>query len=281
MYFNKLTRGFGLLSLLLAGAVLYALLASTPWIGEAYADAASCAAGLGQPLPAESTGTGLPNRFDMLSWNIQKSGSQDWDTDLLRLGADSDLLFIQEASREAQTATALPQALYQAFAAGYSAGGIQTGVLTLSTVAPSVQCSLTSWEPWLTTPKATNITEFPLENRNQRLLAINLHAVNFSVGTEEFHAQIHTLGTLLDAHEGPVIAGGDFNTWNRKRTRLLESFMASHGLEAVEFQPDLRTTFFRKPLDHVYLRGLRAVSASVVHVSSSDHNPLLVSMELL
>ena len=34
------------------------------------------------------------------------------------------------------------------------------------------------------------------------------------------------------------------------------------------------------PLDHVYVRGLRAESAEVIPVDSSDHNPLRVKLAL-
>ena len=57
--------------------------------------------------------------------------------------------------------------------------------------------------------------------------------------------------------------------------------MSEHGLLAVEFAPDLRTTAFGRALDHIYVRGLSPAEARVVPVSSSDHNPLLVRLQIL
>ena len=240
-------------------------------------EALSCSSALGQPTAIETPG--LANPIRLLSWNIQKSQSPGWDDDLRKIGHDRHLLLIQEASTRALIANSLPQALYQAFAAGYTTSSQTTGVLTLSSVEPSLQCNLTSWEPWLGTPKATNITEYLLADSEHRLLVINLHSVNFTVGTEDFAAQIEALAPLFATHRGPLLVAGDFNTWSESRLSHLQNFMGSHQLSAVDFNPDNRTTFWNTPLDHVYLRGLRALEARAVLVDTSDHNPLLLTVE--
>lgn len=241
-------------------------------------EALACGEALAQPLPGARAG--LDRELQVLIWNIQKAGNSGWDSDLGTIGANSDLLLIQEASVQAMIADALPQPLYQAFAAGYINNQNETGVLTLSAVEPSLHCNLTAWEPWLGTPKATNITEYPIEGIDRRLLVINLHAVNFSVGLEDFELQVKALEPLLSRHIGPVIAAGDFNTWSDNRTQSLHDFMTKHQLASVPFQPDDRTRFWNSPLDHVYLRGLNLVQASTIKVESSDHNPLLITVEI-
>jgi len=241
-------------------------------------EAQACGEGLAQPLP--SLQAGLNRQLQVLVWNIEKAGNPGWDSDLGTLGADSDLLLIQEASVQASIADALPQPLFQAFAAGYINSKTETGVLTLSTVEPSLHCNLTAWEPWLGTPKATNITEYPIDGLDRRLLVINLHAVNFSVGLADFETQVKALEPLLNRHIGPLIVAGDFNTWSNNRSRSLNAFMAKHQLLPVVFEPDHRTQFWNLPLDHVYLRGLDLVEASTIEVQSSDHNPLLITVEV-
>jgi endonuclease/exonuclease/phosphatase (EEP) superfamily protein YafD len=171
--------------------------------------------------------------------------------------------------------------LYQAFAAGYTTQSLETGVMTLSTSSPSVACNLTSWEPWLGTPKATSITEYPLQDRDDRLLTINLHAVNFALGLENFQAQFDALTDVLRNHQGPIILAGDLNTWSNARQLLVDKFMTEHGLAGVAFEPDLRTTTFGHALDHIYVRGMRAESARVIQVTSSDHNALRVRLAFL
>jgi len=247
---------------------------------EATADVAAeaCSDNLAKPLPVSRRG--LANRLQILVWNIEKALNPGWDADLGSLGASSDLILIQEASVQATIATALPQPLYQAFAAGYINDTRETGVLTLSAVEPSLHCNLTAWEPWLGTPKATNITEYPLEGMDRRLLVINLHAVNFAVGLEDFEAQVGALEPLLAGHIGPLIVAGDFNPWSNNRASLLQGFMSKHQLAPVKFNPDQRTRFWNRPLDHVYLRDLSLVNASTVEVDSSDHNPLLITVEI-
>jgi endonuclease/exonuclease/phosphatase (EEP) superfamily protein YafD len=56
--------------------------------------------------------------------------------------------------------------------------------------------------------------------------------------------------------------------------------MDEYGLEPVSFEPDLRTRVFGRALDHIYIRGLRALSAEVIPVGTSDHNPLRVRLGL-
>jgi endonuclease/exonuclease/phosphatase (EEP) superfamily protein YafD len=273
----------------LGAAVIAAVLVifSSP-VSSSPVEALTCSAALGQreflpqnTPPSPKTAEGLSAPIRLLSWNIQKSQTLGWDTDLRRLGEDRDLLLIQEASIQAGISSALPQDLYQAFAAGYITDSQATGVATLSSVAPMLQCNLTAWEPWLGTPKATNITEYPLANSPLRLLVINLHAVNFTVGLEDFATQVEALTPLFTHHKGPLLIAGDFNTWSKARHDYLHNFMLSHELVAVDFTPDRRSTFWNLPLDHMYLRGLRALKSEVISVATSDHNPLLVTVELL
>ena len=259
-------------------AVFVALTFANPLPAMANVEAQACSEALARPLTDSKAG--LNNTLQILIWNIEKAGNAGWSADLGVLGANSDLLLIQEASVAAMIASALPQPLFQAFAAGYINSTTETGVLTLSTVEPSLHCNLTAWEPWLGTPKATNITEYPLAGLSSRLLVINLHAVNFSVGLEDFEAQVHALEPLLSQHIGPIIIAGDFNTWSNRRYQALGAFMAKHQLTPVDFAPDHRTRFWDMPLDHVFLRDLNLVESRVIEVQSSDHNPLLITVEV-
>ncbi len=238
----------------------------------------SCAASLGRLQPMQ--GAELDGELDILSWNIQKAGNEGWAEDLASFASGVHLAFIQEASLEAAIHDALDDPLFPAFARGYSSADQQTGVMTLSAGLPSMRCSFTAWEPWLGTPKATSVTEHPLKGRSERLLTINLHAVNFSVGTEEFQAQFEALDQLLRDHSGPVIFAGDLNTWSESRESVVREFLAGHGLNAVQFMPDLRTTAFGRALDHIFVRGLEASEAWVIPVQSSDHNALRARLRL-
>jgi endonuclease/exonuclease/phosphatase (EEP) superfamily protein YafD len=253
-FLRKILTGWLLLGTLMAGFYLTA----TPVAGQTE----QCATSLGQVVTRE--GEELSGALEVLSWNIQKAGNVGWADDLANFGAGIDLAFIQEASVQAHIPQAIRENMYQAFAAGYTTDSMQTGVMTVSSSSPSVHCNLTSWEPWLGTPKA-----------------INLHAVNFTLGVVNFQAQFQALTDVLSSHQGPVILAGDLNTWSDKRQALVENFMREHGLGPVAFEPDLRTTTFGHALDHIYVRGMRAESARVIQVTSSDHNALRVRLAFL
>lgn len=259
------------LAALLLAAALH--LTSTP----VQAQMEACSDMLEQQAPR--AGRELSSELEILSWNIQKSSNKGWDEDLANFIDGVDLAFIQEASVQADISNITPH-LHEAFAAGYTTSSQQTGVLTLSTGSPSVHCTLTSLEPWLRTPKATSVTEHPLENREEHLLAINLHAVNFDLSLDSLQSQLQSLQDVLIRHVGPVIFAGDMNTWSESRQSLVDNFMHEHGLNSVAFEPDLRTRVFGRALDHIYIRGLQAQYAQVFPVESSDHNPLRVRLAI-
>jgi endonuclease/exonuclease/phosphatase (EEP) superfamily protein YafD len=241
-------------------------------------DIEGCREALGQTV---NTGTlPLGNSLRVLSWNIQKAGTSGWVNDLFHLGQDVQLAFIQEASLQAPIEQTIPVPLYQAFAAGYTTASLATGVLTLSSAAPNAHCAITTREPWLGTPKATSITQYTLAGP-KRLLAVNMHGVNFTLGVNDFQQQLNALNVLMEDHVGPIIFGGDLNTWSEARQDLVDVFTLRHDLRPVTFEPDLRTRAFGRALDHIYIRGLQPMSARVVPVSSSDHNPLLVHLEVV
>ncbi|QIB65183.1 endonuclease/exonuclease/phosphatase family protein [Kineobactrum salinum] len=238
----------------------------------------SCASGLGAATIVE--GQPLAGELQVISWNIQKAGNAGWAGDLQRLAPGAQLAFIQEASMQAAIADALPATSHQSFAEGYRRGALVTGVMTLSRAKASLECDLTTQEPWLRTPKATVVTEFPLAGREERLLTVNIHAVNFTLGLEHYRAQLAALDEVLQQHRGPVLIAGDLNTWSGDRLATVTAFMDRHGLKPVTFAPDLRSRVFGQALDHIFIRGLEAGAASVVEVDSSDHNPLLVSLSI-
>lgn len=240
--------------------------------------AEDCAAGLGSTV--FSGGPALGPDLQILSWNIQKAGNSGWLADLQQLSAGVELAFLQEAAIGAAIGDTLPETRHRAFAPGWSKGSKVTGVMTLSRHKASLECDFSAREPLLRTPKATAVTEYPLLGREDRLLAINIHSVNFSFGLTRYREQLQALSAVIERHQGPVLIAGDLNTWSALRVRAVNEFMVSHDLTAVEFKHDLRTTVFGKPLDHVLTRGLETSAAYAIPVDSSDHNPLLVSLRL-
>ena len=258
----------------------------------------------------ELAGDAIPRVFSLVNWNIEKGDNPEWIEDLSGLADEADVLLFQEAALDPKVnRLGLPVGFsqHQYFAAGYQQGERRTGVLIASPWAPSNHCSLTAWEPWLGTPKATGITRFSLaddgndglnpqidsaaasvehlqssgdERSKKTLMIVNVHAVNFAVGLEAYVEQFEEIGEVIGAHAGPIVMAGDFNTWSEERQAWLSTFADLHQLHAVEFDPDRRTTIFSHPIDHIYTRGLDLVNAQAVPVGSSDHNPLLIKVQI-
>jgi endonuclease/exonuclease/phosphatase (EEP) superfamily protein YafD len=234
-----------------------------------------------EPRDSQVQPSTLGSELEIISWNIQKTSNPSWKNDLASLSDSANLVFIQEAVLEADYSASIPANRHREFAPGYRRGELQTGVMTFSENRPTVACDLSIREPWLRTPKATSISQYSLHEREENLLVINLHAVNFAFGIKSYNKQLAALDEYLEAHPGPVILAGDLNTWSEKRLNLVNDFMTSHGLTAVTFEPDNRSKVFGKALDHIYVRGLEAQFAETIKVNSSDHNPLRVRLRFL
>ena len=239
---------------------------------------AECAQALSKGRQQERTG-GLATSFSMLNWNVEKAQHPNLVIEFAAYAERSDLIFLQEAVPLKKTETVIAQSLYEAFVRGYVQDEIDTGVLTLARTPHLVHCHLLATEPWLRTPKATSVTLYPLAGSDASLLTVNLHAVNFSFGVKAYRAQLEAAAQLMRAHEGPVIFGGDLNTWSDQRQAVLDGLTNELGLTAVHFSPDLRTSHFGRPLDHLYVRGMTWQSSETVQVETSDHNPLIVTLQ--
>ena len=225
--------------------------------------------------------TGLnAGEIRLVSWNMKKKSIPNWRADYSRLTSERDLILIQEASLRVDTVGDLPAVPHWSFAPGYRTGESITGVLTLSSSQPLARCSFANTEPLLRTPKATSITQFALEGHDETLLVVNVHAVNFSLGLGSYKRQFAQITDVLNGHHGPIIMSGDFNTWRQGRTDTITAMADELELSAIEFSDDNRTRVFGSPLDHIYVRGLSATSSASSVVTSSDHNPLTVTLSM-
>ncbi len=233
---------------------------------------------------AQSQDNGTPEldtgSIDLLIWNIQKGQNTGWLEDLNQLSGDKDLVLIQEAVLQTAVATQLTPDTYWSFAPGFQTAQGISGVVTFSTIQPLVQCNLSTKEPWLRTPKATNIAEYGLKDTDDSLLVANIHAVNFTLGVRTLAEQLEQVRHVLVEHQGPVIFSGDFNTWSIKRQRVVNEFVDSLQLTALSFNEDHRLRVFGNPMDHVYVRGLTSLEAMSQPVDTSDHNPMSVKLTL-
>ena len=219
--------------------------------------------------------------IEVVNWNIQKGRNTEWVGDLAGKDMGPDLLILQEASRKTIVWQDLVPDHHSSFAEGFGPNWSPSGVMTVSAAAPITECELVAHEPWFGTRKATLITEYGLSGTEQTLLVANIHGINFTFGVRDLENQFAQVRAVIDAHDGPVVVSGDFNTWRSQRARVLEDMLAALGLTALEFDVDHRKRFFGWALDHIYVRGLHSEFATTMSSSASDHNPMAVRLRLM
>ncbi len=247
-------------------------------LGSVATSVAECIDRLSASRDDATPGIGMP--IELLSWNVQKGASDEWRSDLRNLASGKEFVTLQEVVLEAGAVTELPHLAHMTFGKGYSTQSKTTGVATFSRSAPLSECHLVATEPLLRTPKAMSVSEYALQESSQTLVVVNLHAVNFTPGLQEFSRQMGQIRQVMQAHTGPAILSGDFNTWSRKRMLLVDELVAELGFSGISLREDDRKRFNGHPLDHIFVRGFTAVSAGTTVVESSDHNPLSIELSI-
>jgi endonuclease/exonuclease/phosphatase (EEP) superfamily protein YafD len=227
----------------------------------------------------------ISHRFEVLVWNIHKAKKITWATDFTKLLQGKDLVLLQEAYLRPAMLNVLQQTTHLRWdlAAGFTQrlNAIDVGVMTGCRANPRSLFFLRSpvSEPLVRLPKMAIGTRYALEFSPQELLVLNVHAINF-VRINKFKRQMQQLEKELDSHDGPILLGGDFNTWLSSRSTFLREMTGNLHMDLATFHPDRRSRYFGHVLDHVFVRGLRVVSASChYHIRSSDHQPIELMLE--
>lgn len=227
------------------------------------------------------------DRVVLVVWNIHKQTDSVFHREFGALldSSGADLALLQEFSlpRPERLDTLLRKRAW-ALSANLRVGSppAETGVLTAATSLLRAEALLSEdGEPLLGTRKASLAT-FHASGADT-LLALNLHALNFSFSLDGYRRQLRAVAALAAAHRGPVVVGGDFNTWSARRQSLSDSVFAAASLVRLDFgtHEGRKRKAFGHALDHVYYDPafLRPDSASIQVASryrSSDHAPLVV-----
>lgn len=243
-----------------------------------------------QPSPAEvltahgrPTQDALPQCFTVCVWNWQKCKQKKWAEDFKKLASTADLFLAQEVRGTKAVKAVMDNAPYHwtgAVSFFSLKGQNPIGVATGCTVKPiRAVFSAEQREPVLRVPKMTLATLLPVQSYPHPLLVINIHAINFT-GLKPFEQNLQRAAELLRDFNGPVLIGGDFNSWNIKRRRLLQGMSKTAGLTEITFEPDCRTRFWGRPVDYLFVRGLKVLTAGVRVTDASDHNPLLARLQI-
>jgi endonuclease/exonuclease/phosphatase (EEP) superfamily protein YafD len=226
-----------------------------------------------------------PNAIKVLIWNIYKGREAGWDVDMKHIGADVDLIMLQEFFLDGDSIQTFEwfKGIEWLFATSYLRGrdSIPTGVVTganassINTVplrSPKREIFGPSGPRIIQTPKMALIKMYPLNGSSSQLAVVNVHGINYRE-THAFELQMKQLERSFTSHRGPIIAAGDFNTWWHKRLIILQDIMRRNSLVHLELDNDKRT----RVLDHVFARGLKIKEARLLNeYRSSDHKPIYV-----
>jgi endonuclease/exonuclease/phosphatase (EEP) superfamily protein YafD len=219
--------------------------------------------------------------FRVLNWNSYKGSNTIWQEEFERLSSLSDLVVLQEGYLTDDLQDLLNKKQYSwDIAKAFTYKDIYTGVLTASKVKPDFLCSFRVREPFIGVPKTVLITRYPLSGTDEYLVIANIHMINFSFDLEDYRAQLEKAVEVISQHQGPLIISGDFNSWNKTRRKLLAHIMQELGTKEVVFDLDQRATFMGQQVDHIFYRKLVPLEALTEKVTTSDHNPMLVTFRL-
>jgi endonuclease/exonuclease/phosphatase (EEP) superfamily protein YafD len=230
----------------------------------------------------------VPKNIKALVWNIKKAEMEKWEQEFLEFGKDKHLFILQEAYESPVFESTLDLFIGPQWDMGVSFlyrrfGDAATGTMIGSVSRPSeviVRHSVDR-EPVILTPKAITFAKYPLAGRENELLVISVHAINFET-TGAFKRHMDQIEEELTKHEGPVLLAGDFNTWNEGRTLYLARLAKRHKLvESDYINGSARLSFNGWFLDHLFTRGAEVKKAEVVaHSLGSDHRPFLVEFSI-
>ncbi len=214
------------------------------------------------------------NEFSIITWNAEKLNDEKFIPDLIRLGQYSDLILIQESIHSASLQKTFSEKLefYFSFNRSFCITDEQaTGVMNMSRYPLEDNLTLVSpgTEPFTFTPKVSGYSTITVPEIGT-IHIINTHGLNFNFGSL-FKEQINQIAEFISLLQGPVIWAGDFNTWSGSRKKHLDNKNKALGMVQLIPTNDSRSL----KLDHIYVRGLEAVSIEVLNnIKSSDHYPL-------
>ncbi|ABO23799.1 endonuclease/exonuclease/phosphatase family protein [Shewanella loihica] len=213
-------------------------------------------------------------------WNIYKQQKRGWQQALSKIAERSEIMLLQEAKLNAGFNQYLNgSSLHLVMAKAFSLLKSPVGVMNLATEQARDACAYHAVEPWIRFAKSTLISRYSLSN-GQTLLVVNLHGINFDWQLKSYRAQWQQIVQKINLHQGPVILGGDFNTWRGQRMAYIEQLAHQLRLKEAVYEEDKRQRVFGLPLDHLYYRGLNLVAAESFTSQASDHNPIWAEFRL-
>ncbi len=225
-------------------------------------------------------------KIKVLVWNLFKGEKKSFVKDFKAITADKDILLLQEVITDKRMEGVMTEDMKRTYHIATSffdteKNWARSGAATASKYHPVEVDWQRSYyrEPVLNTAKMISIAKFDLANSAQDLMTLSIHGVNF-VSASKLRNQLRHAARLIQAHKGPVIFGGDFNTWTDKKTEYMRTTLRDVGLEEVPFEKGRMETL-GKPLDYIFTRGLKVHYSKVYkEIEGSDHKALEVEVSL-
>ncbi len=216
----------------------------------------------------------------LLVWNIYKAKRANWLEDFTRLCEEKDLVLLQEAVINAPSDHYFNTSNRYEWLMASSHQNPQTGVITgvKTGCVAKIQRQLVhrsrSTEPVVNTQKLLLETHYSIAGSDKNLMVVNMHAINF-VRVSKYRDQLDQLRQVLAGHDGPVIMGGDFNTWSQSRLALFREHAQEANLIEANMTRQSKMMHLNQHLDHVFYRGVSLSSVEALQdVRSSDHSPI-------
>ncbi len=237
-----------------------------------------------EPLDRPATPSGS---FHVVTWNVEHSARID--TALEEIGdsdrlAGADVYLLQEIEQE--DVPRLAEGLGGLAAVHYVASlrersGIEFGNTVLSRwpVLDALRIDLPG-DRWYGSPRLATAVDLDVHGRRVRV--VSLHTSTFVLGPAERLDQArHVLEESAD-FDGPMVVGGDFNTFERSDVVELRALFRRYrfresptGPEGTIERPWRRWISPHDQLDHVFHRGLVPIDGGVeTPTEASDHRPV-------
>lgn len=230
-----------------------------------------------------------PTEINIFVWNMYKGAIPTWKKDFVRLTKFFDVLLLQEMWMDGAMNEAITKD--ETFSYHMATSFLDTkrsntasGVAIASFVEPVKTFFQRSKyrEPFIRTPKMALFADFALKGMTKKLRVATIHAINF-VSKKKHRHQLRKMFEGLKDHTGPIVLGGDFNTWSKKKLRAMRSMARNAGLTEVKFKKwgSKRMHMFGNILDHIWVRGVNVIDTHVFYkIKSSDHKAMSVRISI-
>lgn len=230
-----------------------------------------------------------PDNIRIFVWNMYKGAIPKWKEDYVQLTKFFDILLLQEMWLDGAMKDVIlsDDTFTYHMATSFfdrKKRNTPTGVAIASYVEPELLFYQRSKyrEPFIKTPKMALIADFAIKGMKKKLRVATLHAINF-VGKKKLRHQLREIRKALNKHDGPIVLGGDFNTWSKKKIKVMRAMAYEAGLTEVRFSKwsSKRLRIFGNTLDYIWTKGVKVIDSHVFHkIQSSDHKAMSVTIAI-